>query len=97
MNTRIHEPDPQVLYSTGEVLRLSASTERKLVFYCRKGVVAPAATRGGEWHFDEEGLARLRCIEFLRQRQRMNWAAIEMIMQLQSEVQALREELRFRR
>jgi len=96
MTTRVCEPDPQNLYSIREVVRLSASSERKVVFYCRKGLVRPVA-EDAEWRFDEEGLARLRRIELLRQRHRMNWAAIEMIMSLQREVEALREELRFHR
>lgn len=97
MNARIHEPDPQTLYTIHEVVRMSSSSQRKVVFYCRKGVVAPAATRDGEWRFDEDALARLRWIEALRQRQRMNWAAIETILRLQREVEALRDELRFHR
>lgn len=92
-----HEPDPETLYPMREVVRLTATPERMLVFYCRKGVVAPASTGGGEWRFDEEGLARLRWIEALRRRHRMNWAAIEMILRLQREVEALRSELRFHR
>lgn len=97
MNPDLHEPDPKALYTIREVVRLTASSERKIVFYCRKGVVDPASEDDGEWRFDAEGLARLRWIESLRQSRRMNWAAIEMILKLQSQVDALRHELRFRR
>ena len=40
---------------------------------------------------------RLRHIESLRQRHRMNWAAIHTIVGLLDEVENLRAELRFRR
>lgn len=97
MNPRIHEPDPRTLYTLREVVGITSSSERKIIFYCRKGVVAPASRSDDEWRFDEDALARLRWIEALRQRHRMNWAAIEMILRLQHEIEALRGELRFRR
>lgn len=92
------EPDPHRLYPLHDVARMTGSSARKIVFYCRKGIVAPQSPpHGEEWHFDELAVLRLRKIEILRQEHRMNWAAIEMIMSLMHEVEALRDELRFRR
>ena len=95
----ICEPDPSNLYPLDAVARMTNSSTRKVVFYCRQGVLAPAEPlpRETAWKFDEEAVARLRRIEQLRQQHRMNWAAIRMIMGLLEEVEALREELRFHR
>lgn len=90
------EPDPHELHSLEVVVRMTGTSRRKIVFYCRQGVLNPAR-RDDDWHFDEESVMRLRHIEALRQQHRMNWAAIRTIMGLLDEVEVLREELRFRR
>jgi DNA-binding transcriptional MerR regulator len=89
-------PDPHHLHPLEVVIRMTGSSRRKIVFYCRKGIVAPAAEEGS-WHFDEDTVMRLRHIEALRQQHHMNWAAIQTIISLLDEVESLREELRFRR
>lgn len=92
------EPDPQEVYPLQVVVRMTGAPRRKIVFYCRKGVVAPVRpAEEHSWHFDQEAVARLRLIEELRRRHRMNWAAIRMIVGLMREVETLRDELRFRR
>lgn len=95
----ICEPDPSNLYPLETVAQMTNSSVRKVVFYCRQGVIAPTepTPRESTWTFDEDTIARLRRIEQLRQQHRMNWAAIRMIMGLLEEVDALREELRFHR
>lgn len=91
-------PDPQHIHPIEVVIRMTGSSRRKIVFYCRKGIVSPILMETKEeWHFDEESVIRLRHIETLRQRHRMNWAAIQTIISLLDEVESLREELRFRR
>ncbi|MGJ8644138.1 MAG: chaperone modulator CbpM [Luteolibacter sp.] len=90
------EPDPHELHSLEVVIRMTGTSRRKIIFYCRKGVISPVRS-DDEWHFDEESVMRLRHIEALRQQHRMNWAAIRTIMGLLDEVEVLREELRFRR
>jgi DNA-binding transcriptional MerR regulator len=89
-------PDPHETHPIEVVIRMTGSSRRKIIFYCRKGIVAPAES-SREWHFDEESVIRLRHIETLRQRHRMNWAAIRTIIALLDDVESLREELRFRR
>ncbi len=89
-------PDPHHIHPLEVVIRMTGSSRRKIVFYCRKGVVAPVSEKE-EWHFDEDSVMRLRHIEMLRQQHRMNWAAIHTIIGLLDEVESLREELRFRR
>lgn len=92
------EPDPHGIHPLEVVVRMTGSSRRKIFFYCRKGVLAPVRHEcEEEWHFDEESVMRLRRIEMLRQRHRMNWAAIHTIISLLDEVESLREELRFRR
>ena len=92
------EPDPHQLYPLRAVARMTGSSERKIVFYCRKGIVIPQSPpHSEEYYFDELAVLRLRKIEILRQEHRMNWAAIKMIMSLLHEVEVLRDELRFHR
>ncbi len=91
------DPDPHRTHSLEVVVKLTGSSRRKIVFYCRKGVIRPVRRAEDDWHFDEETVTRLRHIEALRQQHRMNWAAIRTIISLLDEVEALREELRFRR
>lgn len=89
-------PDPHQFHPLAVVIRMTGSSRRKIVFYCRKGIVSPVAEQD-EWHFDEESVIRLRHIENLRQQHRMNWAAIRTIIGLLDEVDTLRNELRFLR
>lgn len=90
-------PDPHHTHTLEVVVRMTGSSRRKIVFYCRKGVIAPVCEDEREWRFDEESVMRLRHIEVLRQQHRMNWAAIQTIIGLLDEVERLRAELRFRR
>ena len=90
-------PDPHDLHPLEVVIGMTGSSRRKIVFYCRQGVIRPVMDNEEEWYFDEETVMRLRHIETLRQQHRMNWAAIRTIISLLEEVETLREELRFRR
>jgi DNA-binding transcriptional MerR regulator len=91
------DPDPHAIHPLEVVVKLTGSSRRKIVFYCRKGVIRPSRGEGEDSYFDEDTVARLRHIEALRQQHRMNWAAIRTIISLLDEVETLREELRFRR
>lgn len=91
------EPNPHHLHPLEVVIRMTGCSRRKIIFYCRKGVIQPARTEEDDWHFNEETILRLRHIETLRQRHRMNWAAIHTIVGLIDEIETLRDELRFRR
>ncbi|MES2982459.1 MAG: MerR family transcriptional regulator [Verrucomicrobiota bacterium] len=94
---KLIEPNPHHLHSLEVVIRMTGSSRRKIIFYCRKGVIQPANSEKDEWHFNEEAILRLRHIETLRQQHRMNWAAIHTIIGLIDEIETLRDELRFRR
>lgn len=91
------EPNPHHLHSLEVVIRMTGCSRRKIIFYCRKGVVCPVSDGTQEWLFDEEAILRVRHIEMLRNQHRMNWAAIHTIIRLIDEVEGLRSELRFRR
>ncbi|MBB5350330.1 DNA-binding transcriptional MerR regulator [Haloferula luteola] len=88
-----YEPDPHILHSLETVVRMTGSSRRKIVFYCRSGLVESAP----DMQFDDDSVRLLQQIERLRRDHRMNWAAIRMIAELLREVEALRDELRFRR
>ena len=51
----------------------------------------------GGWHFNDQGIRRLRCIEQLRTACGMNLTAIRMIVGLMEEVERLQQEIRFLR
>ena len=87
--------DPHGTHSLEVVIQMTGSARRKILFYCRKGIIKPV--EDGEWRFNDEAVIRLRHIELLRQQHRMNWAAIYTIIGLLDQVDTLREELRFRR
>ena len=88
-------PDPHHTHSLEVAVTLTGSSRRKIVFYCRKGIVSPVRDSDeNEWHFDEESVIRLRHIETLRQEHGMSWAAIHTIISLLDEVESLRAELR---
>ena len=70
------EPDPYHLLSLEVVVRMTGCPRRKIVFYCRKGIIRPVKSDHEEWHFDLESILRLRHIESLRHKHRMNWAAL---------------------
>ena len=89
--------DPHHLHSLEVVIQMTGSSRRKIFFYCRKGLVQPAIHDEKDWHFNEEAVLRLRHIETLRQKHRMNWAAIFTIIGLSDEIERLRDELRFLR
>ncbi len=89
------DPDPHQLHSLEVVIHMTGSSRRKIVFYCRKGLIQPASHQENEWHFNEEAVLRLRHIEILRQQHRMNWAAISTIIGLVDVIEGLRDELRF--
>lgn len=91
------EPNPHHLHSLEVVIRMTGCSRRKIIFYCRKGVIQPVRSDGDDWHFNEETILRLRHIETLRHHHRMNWAAIHTIIGLIDEIETLRDELRFRR
>lgn len=91
------EPNPHHLHSLEVAIRMTGCSRRKIIFYCRKGIIQPTRSEKNEWHFSEETILRLRHIETLRQQHRMNWAAIHTIIRLIDEIETLREELRFHR
>lgn len=91
------EPNPHDLLSLEVVIRMTGCSRRKIVFYCRKGIIQPVRSGNDGWHFNEETILRLRHIETLRHQHRMNWAAIHTIIGLIDEIETLRDELRFRR
>ncbi|QTN31519.1 MerR family transcriptional regulator [Akkermansiaceae bacterium] len=90
-------PDPHEIHPIEVVIRMTGCSRRKIVFYCRKGIVSPVCRDGDGMCFDEDSVIRIRHIETLRQQHRMNWAAIHTIIGLLDELEALRAELRWRR
>lgn len=94
---KIISPDPHETHPIEIVIRMTGSSRRKIIFYCRKGIISPVQRTESEWHFDEDSVIRLRHIEALRQQHHMNWAAIQTIIGLLDVVESLRAELRWRR
>ena len=85
-------------YAIEAVAEITHVSRRLIVVYCQHGLVSPVAQPDqSEWLFDEEAIHRLRHIEHLRSEYGMNMAGVRMILDMLSELEQLREEVRFRR
>jgi DNA-binding transcriptional MerR regulator len=92
----IYELNPSLLYSIEAAAHLAQVSRRRIALYCRHGLIAPVTDPdGGGWYFDAGELRTLRRIEHLRIVYGMNMTAIKMILGLTTEVERLREEVRF--
>jgi DNA-binding transcriptional MerR regulator len=92
----LYEPDPARVYSIEAVSLLTHVPRRLIAVYYRHGLVSPIMDPdGGGWYFNDEGVRRLRRIEYLRASCGMNLSAIQMMLDLTAEVERLRRELRF--
>ena len=89
------EPEPGVLYTIERVAQFAGMPRRSIVLCARHGLVAPAldpAETG--WCFNVEALRTLRRIEMLRAMHRLDVAGVKLLLELMSEIERLREEVR---
>jgi DNA-binding transcriptional MerR regulator len=93
-----HEPEPNQLYSIETAAQLTHVTRQMIAVYYKHGLVSPVMDpASGGWFFNDDGIRRLRRIQYLREACGMSLSSIEMILSLLDEVEELRREVRFLR
>ncbi len=92
------QPRPGALYSLDVTARVTGTSRRSIMIYCRAGLIKPVIQPPyGIVEFTEEAIYTLRTIEYLRcvHGLELNW--IKTLFDLQHEVERLRAEVRFLR
>jgi DNA-binding transcriptional MerR regulator len=92
------EPQTEACYSLDSVENLTGVSRQEILIYCRSGLVSPfGSVESEDLTFNDEGVYRIRRIEYLRAQQGINLAGIRMIFELTNEVRRLENEIRFHR
>ena len=84
--------EQQTVYVISVAAELAGMHPQTLRIYERRGLVNPGRTSGGNRRYTEADIARLRRIAQLAA-EGLNLEGIRMVMQLEEEVVALREQL----
>src|SRR5438094_489458 len=93
---QLFEPDAEIVYSIDTAARLLHLSRWEIALYWRHGLVSTVVDPScGGWYFNNEGLRLLGRIESLRALCGGNLAAVRLILDLETEVERLRDELRF--
>lgn len=82
----------RAVYVISVAAELAGVHPQTLRIYERKGLVDPARTGGGSRRYSERDLARLRRIQDLT-RAGLNLAGVKLVMELEDEVAALRQQV----
>jgi DNA-binding transcriptional MerR regulator len=84
------------VYTIEAIAELAQIPRRLIVLYCKHGLLVPASkSPDSGWYFDDRAIHAVRRIENLRSSCSMNLTGIKLMMHLMSEVERLREEVRF--
>ncbi len=95
---QVFEPDPEAVYTIETAARLVGVGRHRILVYYRQGLVSPVVDpQCGGYYFNDEGVRTLRRIEYLHTDRGINLAGTRMILELQNEVERLRNEVRFLR
>jgi DNA-binding transcriptional MerR regulator len=95
---QLFEPDARTVYTLDTVASLTQVRRRLIVVYCKHGLVSPVMDPAcSGWYFNDEAIRILRRIEYLRAAYGLNLVGIKLMMGLLTEVDRLREELKFHR
>jgi DNA-binding transcriptional MerR regulator len=93
---QLYQPDTNIVYSIDVAARWAHLSRREIVVFCRRGLVSNVVDPScGGWYFNDEGLRVLRRISLLRDLCGGNLAVARLIIELETEVERLRERLRF--
>ena len=94
----VYQPEPNILYSLDATAHLAGVPRRSLLVYCRAGLIQPVLQQpNGAMTFTDATIFAVRRFEHLRAMHRDDLAWIKSLMELQNEVEYLRDELRFYR
>jgi MerR family transcriptional regulator/heat shock protein HspR len=87
------EPSDRALYIISVAAELAGVHPQTLRIYERKGLLNPARTAGNTRRYSDRDIARLRAIQKLTQEQGVNLAGVRMIVELQGEIDRMRERM----
>ena len=95
---QLFEPDPEALYTIEMAANLVHIGRHRILVYYKHGLVSPVVSpECGGYYFNDEGVRTLRRIEYLCTDCGINMTGTQMILELQNEVERLRNEVRFLR
>ncbi len=95
---QLFEPAPEAVYTIEAAANLAHTGRHRILVYYKQGLVSPVvAPECGGFYFNDEGVRTLRRIEYLRTNRGINLAGTRMILELQNELERLRNEVRFLR
>lgn len=86
--------DERAVYVISVAAELAGVHPQTLRIYERKGLLRPQRTSGNSRRYSERDIERLRTIQELTQDEGVNLAGVKRIMQLQRELDRLRERIR---
>jgi MerR family transcriptional regulator/heat shock protein HspR len=88
------EPEDRAVYIISVAAELAGVHPQTLRIYERRGLLRPARTAGNTRRYSERDIARLRMIQHLTQEQGLNLAGVKMIVEMEDELDRLRERVR---
>lgn len=95
---QLFEPASDAVYTIEAAANLSHIGRHAILVYYKLGMVSPVVDpECGGYYFNDEGVRALRRIEYLHTDCGINLEGTRMILELMTEVDRLREEVRFLR
>jgi len=91
VNLRANDGHERAVYVISVAAELAGMHPQTLRLYERRGLVRPARTAGNTRRYSDEDIARLRSIQRLTQELGINLAGVQLIMEMEAEVDRLRE------
>jgi MerR family transcriptional regulator/heat shock protein HspR len=86
-------PEERAVYIISVAAELAGVHPQTLRIYERKGLLRPKRTSGNTRRYSDRDIERLRLIQQLTQQQGVNLAGVKLIMEMQAEIEALRERV----
>jgi MerR family transcriptional regulator, heat shock protein HspR len=87
------DQDERAVYIISVAAELAGVHPQTLRIYERKGLVRPHRTVGNTRRYSEEDIRTLRMIQELTQDEGVNLAGVKLIMELQTEIERLRDQI----
>jgi DNA-binding transcriptional MerR regulator len=88
---QLFAPDPEALYSIDVAAHLARMPRHVVLVCCRRGLITPQLDPNyGGFYFDPDAIRMLQRIEYLRSACGVNFAGIQLILHLMTEVEQLR-------
>lgn len=86
-------PDDRAVYIISVAAELAGVHPQTLRIYERKGLLTPARTAGNTRRYSERDIARLQMIQRLTQDHGLNLAGVKMIVEMESELERMRQRM----